>query len=434
MLDRPFPTSPLAALRGACYAAAMQDKTVVLAYSGGLDTSIILKWLKLEGYRVVAYIADVGQQEDFVEVERRAKVTGADAIHVVDLKSEFVTDYIFPAIAGGAIYERRYLLGTALARPVIAKHQVEVAKQEKASAVSHGATGKGNDQVRFELGYAALAPALKVIAPWKEPSFLAKFQGRSDLIHFAKEHGIEIPVTLEKPFSTDENLMHKSYESGILEDPMKRPDKDTFTVCADPQSAPDKVTTIEIEFRDARPIRVTNLDDKRQETNPLALFQYLNELGAINGIGRIDIVENRFIGIKSRGIYETPGGTILHHALRDLEGIAMDKQVQRLRDVLAPEYAAIIYNGFWFSPEMDFIAGALEQAQKLVDGVVRLELYKGTARPIGRMSPNSLYNEELSSMDVAGGFDQTDSRGFIRINALRLKAHRLIVKNNDESS
>ncbi len=410
----------------------MQDKTVVLAYSGGLDTSIILKWLKLQGYRVVAYIADVGQQEDFAEVERRARHTGADAIHVVDLNREFVTDYIFPAIAGGAIYERRYLLGTALARPVIAKHQVAIARQENATALSHGATGKGNDQVRFELAYAALAPDLEVIAPWKDPRFLAQFQGRSDLIRFAKEHNIEIPVTLEKPFSTDENLMHKSYESGLLEDPMQRPGKDTFTVCVDPTDAPDKVTNIEVEFRDAYPIRVTNLDDQQEETEALALFRYLNELGAINGIGRIDIVENRFIGIKSRGIYETPGGTILYHALRDLEGIAMDKQVQRLRDMLAPEYAAVIYNGFWFSPEMEFIAGALERAQQLVNGVVRLRLYKGNVTPVGRMSPSSLYNEELSSMDVAGGFDQTDSRGFIRINSLRLKAHRLIVGNQKQ--
>ncbi len=408
----------------------MGKSTVVLAYSGGLDTSVILKWLELEGYRVVAYIADVGQHEDFAEVERRALATGAASAHVVDLKREFVTDYIFPAIAGCAIYERRYLLGTALARPIIAKHQVELAHQEGATALSHGATGKGNDQVRFELAYAALAPALEVIAPWKKRNFLEKFRGRSDLIKFANEHGIQIPVTLEKPFSTDENLMHKSYESGVLEDPMKRPDKSIFTVCVDPTDAPDQVTRVELEFRDARPIRVTNLDDGHTETDPLALFTYLNELGGKNGIGRIDIVENRYIGIKSRGIYETPGGTILHVALRDLEGIAMDKQVQRLRDMLAPEYSAIIYNGFWFSPEMEFLSGALERAQQLVDGTVKLELYKGNVTPVGRYSPSSLYNEELSSMDVEGGFDQTDSWGFIRINALRLKAHRLIVRSN----
>jgi argininosuccinate synthase len=408
----------------------MSDKSVVLAYSGGLDTSVILKWLKLQNYRVIAYIADVGQHEDFDEVKRRAVATGADSVHVADLKRDFVTDYIFPAVAGCAIYERRYLLGTSLARPIIAKRQVEIAQSEGATAVSHGATGKGNDQVRFELAYAALAPALEVVAPWKDRHFLETFGGRTDMINFAKEHAIDIPVTLAKPFSTDENLMHKSYESGVLEDPMQRPDKDIFTVCLDPTDAPDKVTNLEIEFRDAYPTRVKNLEDGREETDPLRLFQYLNEIGGQNGIGRIDIVENRFIGIKSRGIYETPGGTILHAALRDLEGIAMDKQVQRLRDMLAPEYAAIIYNGFWFSPEMEFLSAALKKAQRLVDGVVKLELYKGNVSPVGRYSPSSLYNEELSSMDVAGGFDQSDSFGFIRINALRLKAHRLIVKNN----
>ena len=407
----------------------MNPKHVVLAYSGGLDTSIILKWLKVEGYTVAAYIADVGQNEDFAEAERRARVTGADSVHVCNLQRELVTDYIFPAIAGGAVYEGRYLLGTSLARPIIAKRQVEIAQELGAGAVGHGATGKGNDQVRFELAYAALGPHLQIVAPWKMPKFLGQFQGRRDMIHFAEEHGIEIPVTLEKSFSTDENLMHKSYESGVLEDPMHCPDKSIFTVCADPTDAPDAVTTIEIEFKDAMPVRVTNLDDGREETDPLALFCYLNEVGGRNGIGRIDIVENRFVGIKSRGVYETPGGTILHAALRDLEGIAMDKEVLRLRALLAPEYAAIIYNGFWFSPEMEFLSGALRQSQKIIDGVVRLQLYKGTARPVGRYSPSSLYNEDLSSMDVSGGFDQADSQGFIRINSLRLKAHRLITRS-----
>ena len=412
----------------------MSNDTVVLAYSGGLDTSVILKWLKVQGHRVVAYIADVGQEEDFDEVKRRAEKTGADAVYVADLKREFVTDYIFPAVAGKAVYEGRYLLGTSLARPIIAKRQVEIAQDEKAKYVSHGATGKGNDQVRFELAYAALAPRLSILAPWKDASFLAKFQGRTDLIKFAKDHGIEIPVTLEKPFSTDENLMHKSYESGILEDPMKRPDKDVFTVCVDPTDAPDQVTTIEIEFRDALPVRVKNLDDGHEVTDPLELFVYLNQLGRKNGVGRIDMVENRFVGIKSRGIYETPGGTILHNALRDLEGIAMDKEVARLRDMMAPEFAAIIYNGFWFSPEMDFLMAALKKSQELITGVVRMQLYKGNASPIGRYSPSALYNEKLSSMDVEGGFDQKDSAGFIRINALRLMAHRLILRSAGKSS
>jgi len=407
-----------------------KQETVVLAYSGGLDTSVILKWLKLKGHRVVAFIADVGQQEDFEEVRARAVRTGADAIHVVDLKREFVTDYIFPAIKGRAIYENRYLLGTSLARPVIAKHQVQVAVDEGATWLSHGATGKGNDQVRFELAYAALAPRMKVLAPWKTPEFLERFQGRTDMINFAKEHGVEIPVTLEKPFSTDENLMHKSYESGILEDPWAQPEKNIFTVCKDPTQAPDKETTIEIDFKDGTPIAVRNLDDGRKETDPLALFVYLNQLGAENGVGRVDMVENRFVGIKSRGIYETPGGTILHAALRDLEGIAMDKEVQRLRDMLAPELAAIIYNGFWFSPEMDFLSAAVEKSMELIDGTVRMTLYKGNCRAVGRSSPSSLYDQDLSSMDIAGGFDQKDSAGFIRINSLRLKAHRMILRHN----
>ncbi|MDF1563974.1 MAG: argininosuccinate synthase [Deltaproteobacteria bacterium] len=407
----------------------MSKETVVLAYSGGLDTSIILKWLVLEGYRVVAFVADVGQEEDFDEVRRRAIATGADAVHVVDLKREFVTDFIFPAVAGNAVYEGRYLLGTALARPIIAKAHVAVARQENAQLVSHGATGKGNDQVRFELGFAALAPDLKVFAPWKEKAFLDRFAGRKDLIAFAEEQGIEIPVTLEKPFSTDENLMHKSYESGILDDPSARPGKEIFTVCLDPTDAPDAVTKIDVEFRNAIPVRVKNLEDGREETEPLALFEFCNELGRKNGVGRIDIVENRYVGIKSRGIYETPGGTILHRALRDLEGIAMDQVVRRLRDMLAPEYADIIYNGYWFSPEMDFLSAALKKSQELIDGVVTLELYKGNCMPVGRTSPSSLYDENLSSMDIHGGFDQQDSKGFIAINALRLKAHRLIVKS-----
>jgi argininosuccinate synthase len=404
------------------------DRTVVLAYSGGLDTSCILKWLVLEGYRVHAYIADVGQEEDFEQVAARARKTGADDVEVVDLKREFVTDYIFPAIRGKAVYEGRYLLGTALARPLIAKKQVEIARRIGAKWLAHGATGKGNDQVRFELAYAALAPRHQVLSPWKEPSFLARFQGRSDLIHFAEEHGIEVPVTMERSFSTDENLMHKSYESGILEDPLLRPSKEIFTVCADPTDAPDRETRVEIEFKDGYPIRISNPAAGIEKTDPLELFLYCNELGRINGIGRIDIVENRFVGIKSRGIYETPGGTILHNALRDLEGIAMDKEVQRLRDMFAPELAAVIYNGFWFSPEMDFIMAAIEKSQELIDGVVHMSLYKGNAMPVGRSSPNSLYNQELSSMDIAGGFDQSDSRGFIRVNALRLKAHRLILR------
>ncbi len=407
----------------------MSREKVVLAYSGGLDTSVILKYLIVQGYDVLAYIADVGQNEPFDEIAQRAKDTGASAVFVEDLKREFITDYIYPALAGRAIYENRYLLGTSLARPVIAKRQVEIALDNGAQVLSHGATGKGNDQVRFELAFAALAPRMRVYAPWKDPEFLARFQGRIDLINFAKEHNIEIPVTLEKSFSTDENLMHKSYESGILEDPDAVPPKDIFTVCKDAVDAPDKETMIEITFQDGFPTHVKNVSDGTEASDPLDLFLMLNRLGADNGIGRIDIVENRYIGIKSRGIYETPGGTILYQALRDLEGIAMDKEVQRLRDMLAPELAAIIYNGFWFSPEMEFLMPALKKARKLVDGTVRLSLYKGNARSMGRSSPSSLYDKDLSSMDIAGGFDQSDSAGFIRINALRLRAHRVITRS-----
>jgi argininosuccinate synthase len=403
-------------------------ETVVLAYSGGLDTSVILKWLGLKGYDVIAFVADVGQQEDFEEVKRRARATGAVDVVVEDLKREFVTDYIFPAVQGDAVYEGRYLLGTALARPVIAKHQAKLAREARAEWMAHGATGKGNDQVRFELAYAALAPRVGVMHVWKNPEFLSQFQGRKDLIRFAEEQKIDIPVTLDKPFSTDENLMHKSYESGVLEDPMLQPSDDIFTVCRNVEDAPDRAAVIEVEFKDGRPVRVANTADGREETDPLALFEYLNLLGGEHGVGRVDIVENRFVGIKSRGIYETPGGTILHAALRDLEGIAMDKEVRRLRDMLAPELAAIIYNGFWFSPEMDFLMAAVRKSQELIDGVVHLKLYKGNAMPIGRSSPSSLYDKELSSMDVAGGFNQADSAGFIRVNAVRLEAHRLILR------
>ncbi len=406
----------------------MAQKTVVLAYSGGLDTSCILKWLKGAGMRVIAYVADVGQQDDFEQVRRNALSTGADDVVVVDLKREFVTDYIFPAIGGNAVYEGRYLLGTALARPVIAKHQVQVALHHGAEFVAHGATGKGNDQVRFEFAYAALAPSLGIISPWKDAAFLQQFKGRSDLIAYAKAQGIDIPVTLEKPFSTDENLMHKSYESGLLEDPMHAPPADMFTVCRNLADTPAQPDVIDITFTDGRPVAVHNAAAQRRETEPLALFTYLNALGAKHGIGRIDIVENRFIGIKSRGVYETPGGTILHAAHRDIEGIAMDQQVQRLRDMFSPKLAEIIYNGFWFSPEMDFLGAAIAKSQELIDGVVRLVLCHGNALPIGRSSPSSLYNRDLSSMDIEGDFNQADSAGFIRIHALRLKAHRLIVQ------
>jgi argininosuccinate synthase len=405
---------------------------VVLAYSGGLDTACILKTLIDRGHEVIAFVADVGQQEDFGQVAERAKKTGASKVVVRDLRREFVTQFIFPAIAGNAVYENRYLLGTSLARPVIAKGQVEVAIEEGAGAVAHGATGKGNDQVRFELAYAALAPRLRVIAPWKEREFLQRFQGRSDLLAFAKQHGLPVEATAEKPFSSDENIMHRSYEAGILEDPDAAPPADMFKLTRSPTDAPDRVTKLAIHFKDSMPVKVENLDDGTTHTDALSLFEFLNEQGGANGVGRVDMVENRFVGIKSRGVYETPGGTILHHALRDLEGIAMDREVLRLRDMLSPRFAELIYNGFWFSPEMDFIQAAFRQSERLIDGRVRIDLYKGNVTTSGRSSSSSLYDQELSSMDMAGGYDQEDARGFIRINALRLRAHKLILRKREK--
>ncbi len=408
------------------------QKKVVLAYSGGLDTACILKDLQERGWDVIAYVADVGQQEDFEDVAERALATGASKVFVEDLKHDFVTEFIFPAIAGNAVYENRYLLGTSLARPVIARRQVEIALNEGAEAVAHGATGKGNDQVRFELAYAALAPSLEVIAPWKEAEFLSRFQGRPDLLEYARTHGIPVEATAEKPYSSDENLMHRSYEAGLLEDPETVPPEDMFKLTQAIEDAPDEPTDLTLHYHDAIPVRVVCEAEGVDITEPVALFSYLNEKGGEHGIGRIDMVENRFVGIKSRGVYETPGGTILHHAIRDLEGIAMDREVLRLRDMLSPRFAEIIYNGLWFSPEMDFIQSAYEQSEKLITGTVTIRLFKGNVICRGRTSTSSLYDQELSSMDVAGGYDQEDARGFIRINALRLRAHKLILRKTGE--
>jgi argininosuccinate synthase len=408
------------------------NEKIVLAYSGGLDTACILKWLVERGHEVVAFMADVGQREDFDTAARRAETIGASKVVVEDLREELVTDFIFPAVAGNAVYESRYLLGTSLARPLIAQRQVAVARQEGATLLSHGATGKGNDQVRFELAFAALAPRMRVLAPWKHPEFLARFKGRTDLLRYAEEHRIAVEATAEKPYSTDENLMHKSYEAGILEDPAREPSPDMFTLTRSPQDAPDRAVRLDLFFKDAQPVELVELDEAgepaRVTREPLALFLRLNELGGEHGVGRIDIVENRFVGIKSRGVYETPGGTILHLALRDLEGIAMDREVRRLRDALSPKFAELIYNGFWFSPEMDFIRAAFAQAESLIDGRVRVELYKGNVTILGRESHSSLYDKELASMDVEGGYDQTDAKGFIAINSLRLRAHKVILR------
>jgi argininosuccinate synthase len=403
------------------------SKKVILAYSGGLDTSCILKWLVDKGYEVVAYIADVGQKEDFEEAKQKALKVGASKVYVEDLKREFVTDFIFPAIKANALYEGRYLLGTSLARPLIAKRQMEIAAKEHAEYVSHGATGKGNDQVRFELTYYSLNPKIKVISPWKDPEFLSRFKGRTDLINYAKEKGIPIKATHEKPYSTDANLMHISYESGVLEDPMTPPTEDMFEWTKSPKDAPDKDTNLEIHFKDGIPVKVVNKDDGAVFEDPLKLFVYLNDVGALNGVGRIDIVENRFVGIKSRGVYETPGATILRAAHMDIEAVAMDREVMRLRDMLEPKFSELVYNGFWFSPEMDFLMAAIDKSQEVIDGVVHLSLYKGNITIKGRESHSSLYDKELSSMDIEGGFNQTDSVGFIKINAIRLMAHHAIM-------
>ena len=406
------------------------NKKVVLAYSGGLDTSVILKWLLEQGYEVIAYIADVGQAGDFKKAKQKALKVGASKVYIEDLKKELVTDYIFPIFKANALYEGRYLLGTSAARPIIAKRQIEIAAKEKAGFVSHGATGKGNDQVRFELAYYALNPKIKVLAPWKMDSFLQQFKGRTDLINYAQAKGIEISSTIKKPYSEDDNLLHISHEAGILEDPAHEPTEDIFSKTVSPENAPDKSTRLRIQFKDGIPVKVTDLDKGRSETEPLRLFTFLNELGAKNGIGRIDMVENRFVGIKSRGIYETPGGTILFAAHKDIEGIAMDREVMRLRDMLSPKFAELVYNGFWFSPEMDFLMSAINKSQEAIDGSVSLRLYKGNVIVTGRESASSLYNKDLSSMDIEGGFNQKDSEGFIKIHATRLMAHSAIMKKH----
>lgn len=403
-------------------------KKVVLAYSGGLDTSVILKWLQNQGFEVICFVGNVGQREDFDAVEKKAVATGASAVHTEDLREEFVTDYIFPALRGNALYEGRYLLGTALARPLLAKKQIEIAQKEGAGYVSHGATGKGNDQVRFELAYYGLAPDIKIVSPWKDPEFLAQFKGRTDLLNYAEEWKIPVKASKAKPYSEDENLMHISHEAGVLEDTMYRPPESVFSWTRSLQETPDEEIVIEIHFKNGDPVKVVNQNDGATHETALDLFIYLNELGSKHGIGRLDMVENRFIGIKSRGIYESPAGTILWLAHRDLEGIAMDKEVMHLRDMLIPKFAELIYNGFWFSPEMDFLMHAFQKTQEAIDGKVVLSLYKGNVNVIGRESPTSLYDQDLSSMDVEGGFNATDSRGFININAIRLKAHHLVLR------
>ncbi len=394
---------------------------IVLAYSGGLDTSVILKWLASEyDSEIVAYVADVGQEEDLEEVERKAWDTGASAVFIEDLREEFARDYVFPAVSAGAVYEGSYLLGTSIARPLIAKRQIEIAEREGAFAVSHGATGKGNDQVRFELTFHALNPGIKIIAPWREWNF----KSRTDLVNYARENGIDVSVTAEKPYSCDRNLLHTSYEGGILEDPWAEPPEDMFEMTVSPEAAPDEPVYVEIRFEKGMPVAVDG-----KEFSPASLLSGLNDLAGRNGVGRVDMVENRFVGMKSRGVYETPGGTVLHAAHRALESITMDREVMRLRDSLAAKISELIYYGFWFSPEMDMLRAAVGESQKDVSGTVKLKLYKGGVAVCGRKSPNSLYSESLATFEEDSVYDQSDATGFIKLNSLRLSVRRLLEKN-----
>lgn len=404
----------------------MSKSTVVLAYSGGLDTSCILAWLIEQGFDVVAFMANVGQEEDFAAAEKKAKNIGAKKVLVEDLRREFVDDFVLPAVKAGAVYEERYLLGTALARPCIARALVEAAVREGASFVSHGATGKGNDQIRFELACSSLRPSVKTIAPWRMPEFYNRFRGRQDLFEYAKKHGIELPVTPKAPWSMDANLMHVSYESGILEDPDTTAPEEIYTMTCGPGKAPEEPETLEIEFEKGKPVKVTNHSNGSQKTDSLELFLYLNEIGGRHGVGRIDIVENRVIGMKSRGVYETPAGTILHAAHLDLEVFTMDKEVRRIKQSLSLEFSRQVYGGFWYSPEAEFTRKCIDASQDCVTGRVRLSLYKGQVYIRGRWAPNSLYNQELVSMDVQGDYTPSDAGGFINIQALRLREwHRV---------
>ncbi len=395
-------------------------KKVVLAYSGGLDTSVILRWLiDSYGCEVIAFCADLGQGEELAPVEEKAQAVGASAIYIEDLREEFVRDYVFPMLRANTSYEDGYLLGTSIARPLIAKRQIEIARQEGADAVSHGATGKGNDQVRFELTYYALEPHITVIAPWREWDM----QGRADLIAYAEERQIPIPVSREKPYSTDRNLLHLSFEGGILEDPWREPYEDMFLLSVSPENAPDRPEYIEIDFVAGDPTAINGA-----VLSPASLLAKANELGGKHGIGRCDLVENRYVGMKARGVYETPGGTILHTAHRALETLTLDREVVHLRDSLIPRYAEMIYYGYWFAPEREMLQAAVDESQQNVSGTVRLKLYKGNVIVVGRKSDRSLYNPEVASFDESGEYQQADAEGFIRLNSLRLRIRGLAQK------
>ena len=392
-------------------------KKIVLAYSGGLDTSVIMRWL-VETYKceVVAFVADVGQGEEVESVRAKAIRTGASTCYVEDMREEFTRDFVFPCLMANAVYEGRYMLGTSMARPVIAKGQMAVAKREQADAVSHGATGKGNDQVRFELTYYAIDPNIRIISPWREWNF----RSRTDLVEYAKRYGIPTPVTAERPYSSDRNLFHLSFEGGILEDPWAEPPEKMYVLSVSPEAAPSRPTYVEIEFAQGVPVAVDGV-----RMSPVTLLAHLNTVGGENGIGRVDMVENRYVGMKSRGVYETPGGTILHAAHRAVESITMDREVMHLRDSLTPRFAELVYYGYWYSPEMEVLMATIRESQKTVTGTARLKLYKGNCDVVGRKSPVTLYDPEFATFEADQVYQQADATGFIRLNALRLRIREL---------
>ena len=395
-------------------------KKVVLAYSGGLDTSVIVRWLiETYGCEVICFAADVGQKEELSGLREKAIKTGAAKIYIDDLREEFARDFVFPALRANAIYEGTYLLGTSLARPLIAKRQLEIAKLEGADAVCHGATGKGNDQVRFELTYMALNPAIRIISAWKDEHWT--FDSRVSMIDYAEKHGIPLPLTREKPYSSDRNLLHISHEGGILEDPWAEPKEDMFILTVSPEAAPDRATYLEIGFEKGNPV---SLDGAVM--TPAALLDRLNAIAGANGVGRVDMVENRFVGMKSRGVYETPGGTVLWTAHRAVESITMDREVMLMRDSMIPKYAQLAYNGFWYAPEMDALQKFIDATQERVTGTARLKLYKGNCIVVGRKSPFSLYSEDFATFEKDQVYDQKDATGFIRLNALRLRILAMI--------
>lgn len=404
-------------------------KKVVLAYSGGLDTSVIVRWLvETYGCEVVAFAANLGQKEELDGLRQRALKTGASKVYIDDLTEEFAGDFVFPALRANAVYEGSYLMGTSLARPLIAKRQIEIARLEKADAVCHGATGKGNDQVRFELTYMALEPQIRIIAAWKDDNW--HFDSRRSMIDYAEKHKIPVPlVTREKPYSSDRNLLHISHEGGILEDPWAEPPEDMFVLTVSPEEAPDKPTYLELDFERGNPVAVNG-----RRMSPAKLMDFVNRIAGANGIGRVDMVENRFVGMKSRGVYETPGGTVLWTAHRAVESITMDREVMLLRDSLIPKYAQLVYNGFWYSPEMRALQGFMDAAQERVTGTARMKLYKGGATVAGRKSPYSLYSEDFATFERDEVYNQKDATGFIRLNALRLRIQALQKKGRGRTS